>query len=152
MSGCEESTSSLIDQRFVFGPYDAAFIVVFESVTLWDTEPTDTRKSANRLLPVDPSIPEYQEKIEPAIARSMNDPRVTVYKLPAGHVAIVRVSEVSGQGFLFEVEQLPPAARAVASYRDLGKCTGSCPPGKIPCPVGTLPDCSTGKLKCVLPT
>ncbi len=147
MTGCEESQTGLIDQRYVLGPYGTAFLVVFESVSVWDAESSDRRKSVTRLLPVDPANPAYENEILPAITHAMNDPRVTLYRLPPGHVAIVRISEVPDQGFLFAVEQLPPATLSAKGV--IGICTGDCPPNSKSCRVGEVPDCSTGTLKCI---
>lgn len=85
--------------------------------------------------------------IDPSV---LTDNDTTVFKLPANFAGFVRLEEVEGGRFIVKFEQLP-----LAVFDGPGKpgdpvsmCTSLCPPYSRECPLGTLPDCDEGTLKC----
>lgn len=134
---CEPTCSCLIARKYLLGPYDAPVVVLLKS----PTEATeDVRKCAIHFLTPD-QVPDG----------ALTDKKITLYKLPAGHVAVVRLEEVPESGYMLAVEQLPPVSPALRGTVPTGECTASCPPYTLPCKLTQHAECINGRLTCQPP-
>jgi hypothetical protein len=132
---CTTNCSQLISRRYVLGPSDTNWFLVFESFP----EDPDPRKFAIRCL-----------ELKDVTISLLSDRNSTVYKVPAGSTAIVRVDELATGGFILDVEHLQ-IAPTVGRPGQIGECTGSCPPYTRKCTPPNTPVCVNGQLICVPP-
>lgn len=130
---CSTTCSQLISRRYVLGPSDMNWFLVFESFP----EDPDPRKFAIRCL-----------DLKDVTISLLADRNSTIYKVPAGSTAIVRVEELATGGFLLEIEHVLVSA-AVGRPGPIGECTGSCPPYTRACTPPNTPVCVNGQLTCV---
>lgn len=132
---CATNGSQLISRRYVLGPNETNWFIVFESFP----DDPDPRKFAVRCL-----------ELKDVTNSILSDRNTTVYKIPAGCTAIVRVEELATGGFALEVEQLQ-TSRVTVKPGQIGECTGNCPPYTRSCPPPNVPACVNGQLTCVPP-
>lgn len=133
---CTTNCSQLISRRYVLGPSDRNWFLVFESFP----EDPDPRKFAIRCL-----------ELSDVTISLLSDPNSTVYKVPAGSTAIVRVEELATGGFTLEIEHLPISPAGGRPVGPIGECIGSCPPYTRKCTPPNTPVCVNGQLTCVPP-